>query len=379
MHLSKTSQYVNATSATLSAGNAAIHAPIDPRTAAAPTIERSLLHGGQAYDVKLSGRFGFAPLARSQETVAHIAVPGSASWKIQTVAYHPAMAGGTLDAIASSEAAPCLSGAELQMAGNTPIPLTIGRLDDRRIELTGSLAAIPAGIAHIHFFQADAAQHRRIADDTTFAVAPAPAQVDAKQGQTAYIGDREIYLTGGGFDGISAMRIGPNVYQKTPTSQADAACFIGAPIGGEQAREGSIVTAELVPSAGGNGEAFALRLGGARPKLDTVATTPVAPVHHASDTLTINLGAQALPRRFQVRLRQAPQISTPCDALRDDATAVSVPPTDVHRDSSSSANVTFAAGDLLHDDAFGTLQIQIVDTVTKLASDWSDLAGQFTQ
>ncbi len=379
VHLSKTSQYVNDTSATLSAGNAAIHVPIDPRTAAAPAIERSLLRGGQAYDVKLGGRFGFAPLARSQETVAHIAVPGSASWKIETVAYHPALAGGTLDAIASSEAAPCLSGAELQMAGNTPIPLTIDRLDDRRIELKGSLAAIPAGTAHIHFFQADAAQHRRIADDTTFAVAPAPAEVDAKQGQTAYIGDREIFLTGSGFDGISAMRIGPNVYKKTPTSQADAACFIGPSIGGQDVREGSVVTAELVPSAGGNGEAFALGLGGERPELATVGTTPAAPLHHASDALTINLGAQILPRRFQVRIRQEPQTTTPCDALRDDATAIAVPPADVHRGSGSSANITFAAGDLLHDDAFGTLQIQIVDTVTKRASDWSDLGGQFTQ
>ena len=361
------------------AGNATIHVPIDPRNAAAPTIDRSLLHAGQGYDVKLSGRFGFSQLAQSQRTVARVAVPGSASWKVETVAYHPALAGGTLDAIASSEAAPCLSGAELQMAGNAPIPLTIGRLDDRRIELTGSLSAIPAGLAHIHFFQADAALHRRIADDAVLAIAPAPAQVDAKQGQIAYIGDRAVFLSGGGFDAISAMRIGPNVYKKTPASQANAACFIGPAIGDQDVREGSVVTAELVPSAGGNGEAFALRLGGARPELDTVATAPVAPVHHASDTLTINLGAQTLPRRFQVRIRQAPQISSPCDALRDDATAVSVPPTDIHRDSSSSANVTFAAGDLLHDDAFGTLQIQIVDTVTKLASDWSDLAGQFTQ
>ncbi|HLI95310.1 MAG TPA: hypothetical protein VKT72_04375 [Candidatus Baltobacteraceae bacterium] len=380
VHLDQTSQYVNDTSATLTAGNGTtIHVPIDPRSAAAPTIDRSLLHGGQGYDVKLNGRFGFGALARSQQTVARIAVPGAASWKVETVAYHPALAGGTLDAVASSEAAPCLSGAELQMAGNTPIPLTIDRLDGRRVELKGSLGAIPAGTAHIHFFQADAAQHRRIADDATLAVAPAPAQVDAKQGQIAYIGDREIFLTGGGFDGVNGMRIGPNVYKKTPSSHADAACFIGPPIGGQDAREGSVVTAELVPSAGGNGEAFALRLGGERPELDTVAMTPAAPIHHASDALTIGLGAQSLPRRFQVRIRQAPQAATPCDALSDDATAVAVPPADVHRDSTSNADVSLKPGDLLHDNAFGRLQIQIVDTVTKRASDWSDLAGQFTQ
>ncbi|HTX03514.1 MAG TPA: hypothetical protein VMD07_07520 [Candidatus Acidoferrales bacterium] len=380
VHLSKTSQYVNDTTLTLtSASGAAIHVPIDPRTAAAPTIDRALLHPGEGYDVKLGGRFGFGPLRASQQAVAHIAVPGNASWKVETVAYHPALAGGTLDAIASSQAAPCLSGAELQMAGNTPIPLKIDHLDDRRVELTGPLAAIPAGTAHIHFFESDTAQHRRIADDATLAIAPTPAQVDAKKGQVAYIGDREILLTGDGFDGISGVRIGPNIYKKTPASNADSACFTGAPIGGGEIREGSVVTAELIPSAGGNGEAFALHLGGTRPELDTLGLTPAAPVHHAGDALTLDLASQTLPRRFQVRIRQAPQTATPCDALLDDATAVAVPPADVHRQSASDADVTFAAGDLLHDEAFGTLQVQIVDTVTKLASDWSNLAGQFAQ
>ncbi|MGA3036608.1 MAG: hypothetical protein ABSE64_03905 [Vulcanimicrobiaceae bacterium] len=380
VHLSKTSQYVNGTSLTLTSGNgAAVHVPIDPRTAAAPTIDRALLQAGEGYEVKLSGRFGFGPLRNSQQTLAHIAVPGAASWKVETVAYHPALAGGTLDAIASSQAAPCLSSAELQMAGNTPIPLTIDHLDSGRVELKSSLGAIPAGVAHIHFFQSDAVQHRRIADDTTLAIAPTPAHVDAKKGQVAYIGDREILLTGGGFDGISGMRIGPNIYKKTPASHADAACFTGTPIGGDDVREGSVVTAELIPSGGGNGEAFALHLGGERPQLDTLGVMPAAPVHHASDALTLDLTSQALPRRFQVRVRQAPQAATPCDALLDDATAVVVPAADVHRESASNADVTFAAGDLLHDGAFGTLQVQIVDPVTKLASDWDDLAGQFAQ
>jgi hypothetical protein len=380
VHLSKTSQYVNDTSVTLTSGSGAtIHVPIDPRTAAAPTIDRSSLHAGQGYAVKLNGRFGFNPLPQSQRALAHIAVPGAAAWKVETIAYHPALAGGTLDAVASSEAAPCVSGAELQMAGNTPVSLTIDHLDDRRVELKGSLAAIPSGLAHIHLFQSDTAQHRRIADDTTLAIAPAPAEVDAKKGQVAYIGDHEILLTGAGFDGISGARIGPNVYKKAPASNADVACFTGPPIGGGDVREGSVVTAELIPSAGGSGEAFALRLGGMRPELDTVGVTPSASIHHASDALTIGLRSQTLPRRFAVRIRQVPQAATPCDALLDDATAVAVPPADVHRDSASDADVNLAAADLLHDDAFGTLQVQIVDSVTKLASDWTDLAGQFTQ
>jgi hypothetical protein len=139
------------------------------------------------------------------------------------------------------------------------------------------------------------------------------------------------------------------------------------------------VTAELVPATGGSGEAFSLHLAGARPSLEGVAVAPVDTLHHASDPLTIALTAQALPRRFEVRMRQAPQTGTPCDALLDDATAVAVPASDVHRDSASGVDVTLHAGDILHDDAFGTLQIQIVDTVTQRASDWTDLAGQFAQ
>jgi hypothetical protein len=380
VHLDRTSQYVNGTSLTLaSPGGVTLDVPVDPRQAAAPIVDRSRLRAGEEYAVKLEGRFGFDPLARSQQTVAHVAVPGDAPWKIETVAYHPALAGGTLDAIASSTVAPCLSGAELQMAGNTPVPLTIDRLDNRRVELKGSLKTVPTGIAHIHLFQNDAAQQRRIADDAELAIAPAPAQVNDKKSPIAYIGDRELFLAGSGFDGISSVRIGPNVYQKTPTSQADAACFAGPAIGSDALRNGSVVTAELVPSSGGSGEAFALLIGGARPSLETVGVAPVAAVHHASDPLTISLAALSLPRRFQVRMRQAPQTGTPCDALLDDATAVAVPASDVHRDSASSADVTLHAGDVLHDDAFGTLQIQIVDSVTQRASDWTDLAGQFAQ
>lgn len=380
VHLDRTSQYVNDTSLALTSGDGtSIRVPIDPRQAAAPTVDRSRLHAGEEYDVKLSGRFGFAALAQSQQTVAHVAIPGEASWKIETAAYHPALAGGTLDAIASSEAAPCLSSAELQMAGNTPVPLTIDRLDDRRVELKGPLEAVPTGVAHVHFFENDATQHRRIVDDASLAIAPMPAQIDGKKPSVGYIGDRELFLTGSGFDAISGVRIGPNMYKKTPTSQADAACFTGPAIGGDGLRSGSVVTAELVPSSGGNGEAFALRLDGTRPSLDTVSVAPAAAVHHAGDALKIDLAAQSLPRRFQVRMRQAPETGTFCDALLDDATAVAVPASDVHRDSASAADVTLHAGDLLHDDAFGTLQIQIIDTVTQRASDWTNLAGQFAQ
>jgi len=265
------------------------------------------------------------------------------------------------------------------MAGNTPIPLTITRLDDRRIELQGSLAAVPTGVAHIHFYQTDTEQHRRIADEATLAIAPTPAQVDEKKTPVAYIGDRFVFLTGNGFDGVSGMRIGPNLYSKTPNSQADAACFSGPPVGGVNVRDGSVATAVLVPTSGGSGEAFSLRLAGKRPVLTSVAVAPTASVHHAADALTISLESAPLPRRFEVRIRQAPQDFTPCDALQDDATAVIVPASDLRRDSASVAELALHVGDLLHDDAFGTLQVQVVDSVTQRASDWINIPGQFSE
>lgn len=383
VHLDRTSQYVNDTSLAFSSegGQASLQIPLDPRNAAAPIVERAKLTPGRGYDVHLRGRFGFDPIQHSAETVAHVAVPGNAKWQIQTVDYHPARAGGTLDAIASSDAAPCLSSAELQMAGNAPVALTITRLDDRRIELTGSLKDVPSGNAQIHLFQNDLAQHRRIADSSTLAIAPTPARVDDKNPPTAYLGDREIALTGSGFDGVSGLRIGPTVYTKTSGSQASTACFTGPPVGGEALREGSIVTAELIPQGGGAGQAFALHVQGSRPALSSVSVTPAEVQYHASEPLTIDLSsAQAqLPRQYQVRLRQAPPATSPCDALRDDATAVVVPASDVKRDSASTLAVSLRAGDVLHDDAFGTLQVQLVDAVSKRGSDWQNLSGQFAQ
>jgi hypothetical protein len=381
VHLDRTSQYVNDTALVFTSenGSSSVRVPIRPQNAAAPLADRSKLEPGHGYDVKLTGRFGFDSIAGSQQTIAHVAVPGDAHWQIGTVAYHPARAGGALDAIATSEDAPCLSGAELQMGGNPPIPLSITHLDDRRIELTASLGSVPPGIAQIHFFQDDPANHRRIADAATLAIEPQAAGVASGAMPIAYIGDRAVLLSGSGFDGVAGLRIGSAYYAKTPASHADSACFLGPPIGGPASRAGSVVSAELVPSAGGAGQVFAMRLEGRRPGLADVQTVPSAAVHLSNDALTITLtSAQPrLPRRFGVRMRQAPSTTTPCDGLHEDDTAALVPAADVVRESASTAKLVLRAGDVLHDDAFGTLQVQIVDLENKHASDWYDLAGDF--
>ena len=380
VHLDRTSQYVNDTELTFTgeSGASALHVALDPRNAAAPIVDRSRLTAGHGYDVKLSGRFGFAPLRGSALAVAHVAVPGDARWNVSTIAYRPARSGGDFDAIASSEVAPCLSGAELQMGGNAPVPLKITRLDDRRIELTGSLESVPAGVAQLRFYQQDAAGRRRIADATPITISPQAAQVSDKPPPVAYIGDRAILLQGAGLESIHGVRIGKATYAKSADSQGDAACFTGSPLGSGLAA-GTQITAQLLPDGNDAGQAFDLHVESGRPKLAQVRATPDAAQHIASEPLTLALssGSAPLPRRFDVRLRQAPAVTTPCDALRSDPTAVEIPSGDIRRTSLSALSVTLKPSDVLHEDALGTVQVQIVDQVTKRESDWVNLPGEF--
>ena len=382
LHLNATSPYVNDTQLDFTSESAAssLSVPIDPRNAAAPLVDRSRLRAGQGYDVRLTGRFGFDPLRGSARDVAHVAVPGSAHWNVAEIAYRPARTGSQLDAIATSEAAPCLSSAELQMAGNAPVPLKITHLDDQRVELTGSLKSVPPGVAQVRFFQSDPAEERTIADSTTLVVAREAATVATKPAPAAYAGDREVLIDGSGLGGVRALEIDSKLYAKTPQSQGDEACFTGAPIGGNGEQPGGSVTAQLVPDDKDPGEAFTLQIRGQRPGLAQVRVTPAQSDYTADEALTIALssGSVPLPRRFEVRMRQAPVVTTPCDALQDDPTAVVVPAKDLRRDSISQLTASLAPADVLHDDAIGTLQVQIVDDVTKLESDWVDLPGQFT-
>ncbi|MGH7660182.1 MAG: hypothetical protein ACRENA_04595 [Vulcanimicrobiaceae bacterium] len=381
VHLDKTSGYVNDTELTFTgeSGASAVHLPLDPRAAAAPLVDRSRLTPGRGYDVKLSGRFGFNPLRDSTLAVAHVAVPGDARWNVSTVAYHPSRSGGQLDAVASSEVAPCLSNAELQMGGNAPIPLNITRLDDRRVELTGSLQSVPAGVAQLRFYQHDAAGHRQISDATPMTILPHPAQVSEKTPPVAYVGDRAILLQGAGLESIHGVRIGKATYAKTSGSDGDAACFTGPAIGGDGIAAGTEITAELMPDGNDAGQAFPLQLQPGRPQLAHVRAVPDNAEHVASDQLTLALssGSTPLPRKFDVRLRQAPAVATPCDALRSDPTAVDVPPADIRRTSLTAVSITLKPSDVLHDDALGTVQAQIVDQISKRESDWMSLPGQF--
>jgi len=381
VHLDRTSQYVNDTELVFTGerGGSSLHVPLDPRNAAAPVVDRSRLSPGHGYDLKLGGRFGFDPLRGAARAVAHVAVPGDTHWSVSTIAYRPARSGGNLDVIASSEVAPCLTGAELQMGGNAPVPLQISRLDDRRVELTGSLESVPAGVAQLRFYQQGGANGRRIADTSPIAISPQAAQISDKVKPIAFAGDRAILLQGSGFNRISALRIGRVRYEKTADSEGDAACFTGPPVGGKGIVAGSEVTAQLMTDGNDAGQAFGLKIQGSRPQLAQVRVTPDAAQHVASDPLTIALssGRTALPRRFNVRLRQAPAVTTPCDALRNDPTAVDVPPADIRRTSLSGLTVSLKPSDVLHEDALGTVQVQIVDQVSNRESNWVDLPGEF--
>jgi hypothetical protein len=84
-----------------------------------------------------------------------------------------------------------------------------------------------------------------------------------------------------------------------------------------------------------------------------------------------------LPADFSVRLQQAGP-SSPCDALAPDPDAVTLPDAAVHRRSANALDVDVVAN-LLHDRAFGTLQVQLVDAATGFGSDWIALPGTFAR
>lgn len=382
LHLDQTSPYVNDTALVVTdASAAAREIPVDPAKAAAPLIDRTGLVPGDGYDLRFTGRFGFDSISESARLVAHLAVPGASRWQLTQVADRAAVAGGALDVIATSPDAPCLSGAELQLGGNTPVPLKIDRLDAEHVELTGSLESVPAGVAEIRLSENDRVHGRLIAGTATVAIAGAPAGVDPKSNPTAFLGDREVLLAGHGFERIGAVRIASSLYAKTPDSRGDLACFVGPPIGGSGAAAGAVTTAELVPASGGIGEAFPLQIDAPRPAIANVAESPTAALHLSTDRLAVTLdaGQEPLPRTFAVRLRRAPVSETPCGGLRKDASASVVPAADTYRASVSEAALALRAGDVLPGNAFGVLQVQLVDSSTGVASDWVDLPGRFVR
>lgn len=383
LHFDHTSRYVHDAALTVTPdGHAPYTIPLDPRSLDAPVVDRSRFTGSTngAYAVALTGRFGFEPVKQPAQMTARVVFPNKTPWAVAAVPHHSPVAGGTLDVIASSAAAPCLSRAELQIGSAAPTPLTATQLDARRVELRAPLTGVPAGTATIRLYQDDPRAGDQIEMSSTLAIAAPPSQVDLKSA-IASIGDTFLDLAGSGFERIRAVIIHGTSYAKEASANAAAACFDGPPLGSDGLTAGQHVTAQLVPSDGSAGQVFPLTIAARRPALAPVVTSgSPTDVHLSTATLPMSLlGAGGpLPRQLTVRVRQNAPSATPCDALRPDGTAVVVPASAVHPRSATSVAIDFRPA-ILGDRAFGSLQVQVVDGATTLGSNWQSVPGVFAR
>jgi hypothetical protein len=382
LHLDHTSKYVNATALVVTPDSKpAFTIPLASDVAGAPVVDRTAIDDGTdaGYSVRLVGRFGFDPIGQPERPSARMAIPHQASWAVEAAPHRSAIAGRTLDAIATSVAAPCLSSAELQIGSAAPVALGITHLDERRVALHATLAGVPEGTAHVRFYQDDPMHRTQIETDTTLAIAAPPAHVATGSVPTAHIGDSFVSLGGAGLDAIAALSLGTNRYAKDPSSTADAACFVG-PALGAPLQAGAAVPAQLIASDGSPGEAFDIAIAAARPAFATPAAAPAGTLHLSSDPTQVTLSTVSgdLPARREVRVRRAGSNVSPCD-VRDDPNAAVIASDDTHEDTPSRLNVVLRAAQALGDRAYGTLQLQVVDTQTKTASDWIDVPGTFVR
>ena len=383
LHLDHTSRYVHDTALVVTPdGGPSYRIGIDPRSLTAPVLERSRL-GASAdggYSVSLRGSFGFDAIGQPLQTAVRLALPSAATWAIRPAPHHDPIAGTTLDLIATSASAPCLSRAEMQMGSAPPIPLTATQLDAHRVELHASLAGLPPGPARISFYEDDPAAERLRESSVPLAIAAPPAGIDPKSAVAA-LGDGFLDLRGHGFNSVRAIRVGDAVYVKDAGADASTACFSGPPLAAGLAT-GESVPAEIVDADGSAGAVFPLTIGAPRPSIAPPVVDGVDPSPHLSTDLvplTLRSATGVLPRQFAVRLRQARDASpTPCDAVRDDPTAVTLPVASLVLRDPATLTVRLRAN-VLHDRAFGRLQLQLVDSTTATAGDWIDVPGTFAR
>jgi hypothetical protein len=392
LHLDHTSRYVHDTALAVTPdGRGPTSIPLDPRSLDAPIVSRSQFAGSSngAYDVSLHGRFGFDAIGQPAEVAARLAFPSAAPWQVTPVPYHPPIAGGTLDVIAHSPGAACLSRAEVQIGSAPPVALAATHLDDERVELKASLTDLPAGPAQIRFYEDDPAAHVERESSADIAIAAPPPAVDERSAVAA-IGDAFVHLAGSGFERIRGVLIAGTAYAKQPGSSATAACFDGPPLGNPAWTAGERLTAQLLPVDGSAGQIFPLTLEPPRPALaiaqlvpppGTAPTTPTPATVLSTDPLTVMLdnGSATLPRQLAVRVRRADDAATtPCASMQPDPTAATLPAGSAQVRSPHDVAVTFRA-DVLGDRAFGTLELQIVDTASGLGSPWATIPPTFVR
>ena len=376
LHFDHTSRYVHSAALIVRPdGKEPYTIPLDPRSLDAPTIDRARLHPSVdgAYSISLTARFGFQTVGQTAAS-ARVVVPGSAPWKLAMLPHHVPVAGTTLDAIASSPAAPCVSRAEMQVGSAAPIPITMSPLDAGRTELRASLNGVPAGPAIVRLYQDDSATGRELETTLPVQIAPAPATVDPASA-IASLGDSFVALSGRAFEHVRSVLIDGVPYVKMPGATATSACFSGAPFAASRFAIGQSTTAQLVPDDGSAGQVFPLSITAPRPQLDPVVSAAPATPYFSTSAVTVNLHGPALPRQLAVRVRHAdatPQ--TPCDAVRADPTSAALPAADVQVRTGSDAVITFRP-DVLAGLAFGALQVQITDDASKLSSLWQTIPG----
>lgn len=362
-------------------GRTASRIALDPRSLAAPVIDRARLpvSADQTYTIGLDGRFGFDSVLQPAETTMRLALPSAAAWSVEPMAHRAISAGGNLDAIARSPAAACLSRAELQVGDAAPIAIAATHLDADRVELHASLSGLPAGIAHVRFYEDDPMRHTTFESSSAVTIDPAPARV-LPASATAARNDGFIELAGTGFDRIAAVRIGGTDYAKQSGATASAACFAGPPLADTVA--GQQLTAQLIGNDGDGAEVFPIVIAPARPlePLASIVPPPAAPaLSSASLLVMLQTPGSRIPLRRAVRLRQLPPgPESACDRAQNDPTAVTIPDAALN----VRANDTIAVSlhpDLLGDRASGTLQLQLVDATSGLASDWVSLPATFVR
>jgi hypothetical protein len=384
LHFDRTSRYVNDAALLVTPdGRAASRIPLDPRSLSAPVVDRSRFAASAdgAYTVTLSGRFGFDRVGQPAATAMRLEFPNDGPWSVTAAAHHPAVAGESLDLIASSASAACLSHAEMQIGSAPPVPLTSTQLDTRRVELHASLNGVVPGPAQIRFYEDDPRAGRAFETAVALAIQPPPAEVDAKSA-VAELGDTFIRLAGSGFEYIYGLIVNGTTYVKETDATATAACFDGPPFGRSGLVAGQNVSAQLSPDGNAPGQVFQLTVEAARPKLGpALIAGPSAAPYLSTSPLIVALASAdaALPRRIAVRVRRAPETpATPCAGSVQDPTAVTIPAENVHVRSAGTLTVDFLPS-VLGDRAFGTLEMQLVDEATGIGGNWEALPGSFAR
>lgn len=379
LHLNQTSRYLSRTAliVTTTAGTTR-RIPIDPDDVDAPILDRSAIDDGHdiGYRVTLAARYGFDPVAQPVQSSLYVAVPRAATWQIAEAPHRAVEAGGALDLVAAGPAAPCVSSAELQVGGTRVLPVQTTLVDPTHIALHAALAGVPPGDAVLRLYQSDPGSGHSVESDEAVAIGPPPAHI-SDEAPLVHVGDTAMALSGSGFDRIRALRIGDDTLVKASAdSNAGEACFTGNPLA-LHAQPGAELAATLVRNDGSTGEAFAVRVAAPRPSIASVTTTSGAATHFSTDILRVVVKSDnPLPPDPVVLVGRAPTRSQPCEGA---GTFAAVSADRVHVLDTTSLEAFVQADSLLHDQAFGTLQVALSDPHAQATSDWAVLPGTFVR